>query len=125
MGNILDIILTKNSPDLVSEQIVHKQEDKLQSDHYLISLRLTAISVSVYSAPSDPSYNFLWADWAGLTDFLNVYDVDFSHCFSYLDINSIWMEIKGIIVMACNMYVPRVNAERSQLPKWFTLSLHH
>ena len=122
MGNILDIILT-DSPDLVSEHIVHKREDNLHSDHYLISLYLTSNSVSVYSAPSDPSYNFLRADWAGLIDFLN--DIDFSHCFSYPDINSIWMEIKGIIVMARNRYVPRVHAKRSQLPKWFTPSLHH
>ena len=70
MGNILDIILT-DSPDLVSEHIVHKREDNLHSDHYLISLYLTSNSVSVYSAPSDPSYNFLRADWAGLIDFLN------------------------------------------------------
>ena len=98
-GNTLDLVLT-DTPELISD--INNSYQTYSSDHYFVSI-LFAAHNHYSSSPSkrNPGVEFNWikADWTGLTDFLM--DMNFSSCFmKNADITDSWSLLRDFLIDA-------------------------
>ena len=123
-GNILDLVLS-NVPELFANCAV-QQSSILLTDHYIISLQTHLFQNSTKdSSISESSYvlDFSKLDAAAMNSYL--LDYDFTHCFSYTELDDVWYEIKAAITTAIQMFTPRVKLRSNSHPKWFTSETRH
>ena len=59
----------------------------------------------------------------GLCDYL--LDYDFTSCFSSMNVELIWSELKSIIISAIHNFAPTVKPRCRQTLKWFTSQIRH
>ena len=115
-----ELVLT-NSPDLISNVVVHNYNPSLHSDYCIISLFVDCHK-SVYAIPNHSVLNYAKVDWAGLNDYL--LDLDISFCQTTSNVDLIWSKIRSIIMTGSNLFIPKLS-KKIHLPKWFTLPLRH
>ena len=126
-GNTLDLIFT-DGPDLIADIHIWKDGSSIfhLSDHYIITFAfLQHLPFPIRKLGRAPAhvFNYSKANWSGLCDYL--LDIDFTTCFSSSSVNSMWNCIKDIILHGCQLFIPTVRPNRSNLPRWFTPAIHH
>ena len=109
-GNILDFIFT-NSPDLISNVVVHSYNPPLHSDHCIISLFVDCHK-SAYTIPNHSVFNYTKADCLGLNDYL--LNFDFSFCQSTSNVDIIWSEIRSMT--GSSLFIPKLSPKDHTSP---------
>ena len=119
-GNTLDLVLT-NDPELVSDLSIHTHlSHTLNSDHFIIPFTVAPFSLPFLR--NEPIY-VPKADLLGLCDYLP--SSDLSLCLSSNDIELFWSNLKNLIYLAMDLFIPKVRLRSHQRPKWITSTLQH
>ena len=120
--NILDLVLTNIEDSIHSLTVLNRNHQLISSDHYPITFVLSHSVISPHNSPTY-FYDFSKGDYEGLSYFLA--NCDFSDCYNSDDVEFIWFIIKGYIISAMELYIPKVKVRSHQYPKWFTAHLRH
>ncbi len=124
MGNCLDLVLT-NFPQEINNLSVYTNSI-LKSDHYSISFSLCQSLTSFLPNTQSPSYvpDFSKLDFNALAEYLFYFD--FSPCFTCLDVELVWSQLKAIIINAVHLFAPSVKLKsKTCFPKWYTPEIKH
>lgn len=114
-GRTLDILLT-NDLDLISNTVVHKDEQICCSDHLKISFTLNA-RASNKRFPKRTVYNFKRANWTQLNEDLQ--NVPWHVVVDSIDPESAWKRFKDILFRLVNRHIPKVTVKHSFSAPWF------
>ena len=126
-GNTLDLVLT-TSLHLVSNpsHCDLLSYNGLNSDHFLLSFALnTSNAISRPKATGskfEPNHSYKF-DYEGLTTYL--YDYDFSFFYEVVDIETLWLSLKEIVVRSMSRYSSRSRPTHTKSPAWFNSDIHH
>ena len=120
-GNILDLVLT-NDLDCIGDVSV-TDSLPIKSDHYLIHFFINSQPVRSAKSKSRQVIDYSKKYMQGLCDYL--LDYDFTSCFSSMNVELIWSELKSIIISAIHNFAPTVKLRCRQTPKWFTSQIRH
>ena len=121
-GNILVLIITSSEDTVSGINITQEFNQEIKLDHYLISLKLQATSLSPTTSKY-PVYIFDYhkGDYESLNDLL--YNTDFSTCYQSSDVEFIWLYIKSTICNAMRQFIPFIKQSAAYHPKYFTPSI--
>ena len=122
-GNILDLVLTNIQDSIHSLTVLNRNHQLTSSDHYPITFVLCHSVISPTHNSPTYFYDFTKGDYEGLSHFLA--NCDFSDCYNSDNVEFIWFIIKGYIISAIKLYIPKVEVRSHQYPKWFTAHLQH
>ena len=64
-------------------------------------------------------FDYSKANWEGLCNYL--LDQDFGICCEDKDVEQIWCKIKQVVILAMNIYIPKVRLRKHQSPNIFHL----
>ena len=120
-GNILDLVLT-TLPNLVCNISVDQSCCRSHSDHYLVSFNAAGGSRDS-KRPLREDFNFSKADLPGLENFL--LDCSFDTCIHSSSVEEVWSELKGHIMHACILFVPKYRKSMKRYPAWFGSDIKH
>ena len=116
MGNILDLVVTSPSVNIVDLSIIPSVQ-YFSSDHFIVSFRLCN-KIPILCSKPRYVFDFPKADLDSLCSY-------FSVCFLSEDIEFIWCTIKTFIYDAMLLYIPKVRLRSRQGPKWSDSNIRH
>ena len=67
--------------------------------------------------------NYSKADWNGLIQYLS--EFDFSPLLHIYNLDSLWDQLKQILLNSAALFIPKIKAKSSPNPPWFTPSIRH
>ncbi len=124
-GNTLDLVLSNDSNLFVSVKVHPESDNPFPTDHFMISCGLqgSAPGPRCPCGPSSLVYDYPKANWDGMCSYL--LDQDFSLCFEEEDVEAVWAVIRGNVVSAMELFIPKVRLRSRQFPRWYNKDLRH
>ena len=122
LGNVLDLILTDSTENIV-DVIVHPIELQcIPSDHHLITFNICYLNTTPKPVVKE-TFNYARGDYVSLNEYLLT--CDFTLLYSLTDPEAIWAILKNHILTGMNLFIPKVKIRTRQFPVWFTSHLRH
>jgi len=122
LGNILDLVLTSD-PNLIARVEVCRAALPLSSDHFPVFFEIIHGTMSNIPATTHEVFNYKKIDSDGMVN--QLLDVDFEFCYQDTDVDSVWLDIKSLLVDSVNQFTPKVRMRSHPHPKWFTSEIRH
>ena len=120
-GNTLDLLLT-NSPGLISNLNISKNQAICNSDHYKISFKCKA-NVKLKKPPKRKIYNFKRANWDALNR--DLCQVNWNAKLDSTEPELAWASFKSTLLSLVKIHIPTITIKNHFQPPWFDSDVHH